>query len=74
MGSNPTRPASTHADGFVQAEPTIRSSACAVKILSYLVKLEKDGYHPQTISSNSRILRLLDKNCRLEDPEGSGSS
>jgi len=38
------------------------------------VKLEKDGYHPQTISSNSRILRLLDKNCRLEDPEGSGSS
>jgi len=33
------------------------------------VNLEKSGYRPQTISSHSRILRLLDKNCKLEDPE-----
>src|SRR6266568_4843526 len=73
VGSNPTRPAYTRPLSFDLPSPTIRGPASG-QVVRYLVNLEKSGYRPQTISSHSRILRLLDKSCKLEDPFSGPSS
>ncbi len=75
MGSNPTQPANTHPALSPVLSPA-HSSALAQPcpsmdslIAKFLFELQKQGYRPPTIASHSRMLRLLAKNCNLEDSE-----
>ncbi len=46
-----------------------QGTVSSARIVECFQWLYKEGYKIQTIQSHSRILRFLDKNCNLADPE-----